>query len=193
MNNQGFGFTVDEDAASKMGKKFLYPEMTVGLVIVGHDIKANKAENGHWIRFQFQILEGQFQNKQYSQLYNYDNPSDFCREKANEALSAMAVAMGMPNGTSPSAEQMYNIPFTGEIGIDGDNNEIKSYAPSTLQAPAPQPQFAPQQQQTAQGFAPQQQQAQPVQQFGASALPQQPTQQQFVPQGGFAPDDSVPF
>ena len=196
MNNQGFGFTVDEEAASQMGEKFLYPEMTVGLMIVAHEIQLNKKQNGHWIRFQFQILDGQFKNKQYSQLYNYDNPADFCREKANQALSAMAVAMGLRGGTSPTAEQMYNIPFTGEIGFDGDNNEIKSYAPSTLQAPAPQPQFAPQQ--PAQGFAPQQ--ARPQQQFGASSLPQQPRQQQ-MPQGGFAPqqgdfapdDDSVPF
>jgi len=173
-NNQGFGFTVDEEAASKMGKKFLYPKIKVGLVIVNHEIRENNKGNGHWIRFQFQILEGQFQNKQYSELYNYDNPGDYCREKANQALSAMAIAMGMPGGTSPTAEQMYGIPFTGEIGIDGDNNEIKSYAPSTLKAPAPQPQFAPQQ---------------PAPQFGASSFP---SQQQVVPPqgGGFAPDDN---
>lgn len=165
------------------------------VVIVGDEVKANKSNNGGFIEFSMQIIDGPAKGSTGAHRLNLYNQSAQACEIASKQLSAICHATGQfrlgANGDDTSV--LHNIPFIIEVGLQKDPDaaakgytEVKRVFTVNGDEPGKQPQ----------GQQPAQQQAAPAQQFGQPAqqfaAPQQqaPTQQQ--PQQQAAPAWGAP-
>jgi hypothetical protein len=188
---QGFTFNArivkpDEGASAIPGGQYR-------LVITKSNVVAVKDKpNSFYLGFTLKVCDGQFANSQMRDNMNLWNESSQAVEIAQGRLSAYCHATGIldlniPPNAAPDcyAQQMHNIPFLADVGIDKNGyNTIKKVMP--LGQPTqtgPQMTQAPQGQAPGQGWGGQPQQ--PTNQWGAPP-PQQPAQvqqpQQFVQQ-----------
>jgi hypothetical protein len=182
---QGFTFNArtvkpDEGASAIPGGQYR-------LVITKSNVVAVKDKpNSFYLGFTLKVCDGQFANSQMRDNMNLWNESSQAVEIAQGRLSAYCHATGIldlniPPNAAPDcyAQQMHNIPFLADVGIDKNGyNTIKKVMP--LGQPT---QTGPQMTQAPQGQAPGQ---------GWGGQPQQPTNQWGAPPPQFVQQASQP-
>lgn len=117
--------------------------------IVASEINPNSKKTGRFVEFTFQILDGQFQNRKLWTRLNLWNPSQEAVKIAQGDLSAIGRAVGVLQITDTS--QLHNKPLTIGVKVVKDDkgnnkNEISSYKPAQVAAPAAFAQSEPQRQ-----------------------------------------------
>ena len=121
-------------------------------VIVDSDMKPNKAGTGEYLQLEFEIIEGEYQNRKVWTRLNLNNPNPDAVRIARADLSAICHAVGVIQ--PGDSVDLHNLPLTITVKCrktpDGDIvNEIKGYAakapasggavtPAAPQQPAPQ-------------------------------------------------------
>lgn len=101
-------------------------------VIVASEMKPTKAGTGSYLELTFQVLEGQYKNRNLWGRLNLDNPNTVAVQIAKGELSAICRAVGVM--TPKDSFELHDLPLvitvkckkredTGEV-----TNEIKGYA-----------------------------------------------------------------
>ncbi len=101
-------------------------------VIVASEMKPTKAGTGSYLELMFQVLEGQYKNRNLWARLNLDNPNAVAVQIARGELSAICRAVGVM--TPKDSFELHDLPLvitvkcknredTGEV-----TNEIKGYA-----------------------------------------------------------------
>jgi hypothetical protein len=107
-------------------------------VIAASEMKATKAGKGSFLEIQFQIIEGEYANRNVWARLNLDNPNPTAVQIARGQLSAICRAVGVM--TPKDSCELHNLPLvidvkckkredTGEM-----TNEVKGF--SKKEAPA---------------------------------------------------------
>lgn len=107
-------------------------------VITASEMKATKNGNGSYLELQFQIVEGEYANRNVWVRLNLDNPNAQAVQIARAQLSAVCRAIGVltPNDSC----ELHNLPLTIDVRCKkrqdtGDlTNEVKGF--SKKEAPA---------------------------------------------------------
>ena len=100
--------------------------------IVGSEMKPTKAGTGSYLELTFQVLEGEYKNRNLWARLNLDNPNAVAVQIAKGELSAICRAVGVM--TPKDSFELHDLPLvitvkcknredTGEV-----TNEIKGYA-----------------------------------------------------------------
>jgi hypothetical protein len=100
-------------------------------MVTESEMEPNKAGTGQFLKLVFQILEGEFKDRQIWARLNLNNPNELAVKIANAELSAICRAVGVM--TPQDSVELHNLPMlikvsckkrddTGEI-----TNEIKGY------------------------------------------------------------------
>jgi hypothetical protein len=127
------------ETAPEMGFKPV-PVGTYRMAIVESEQKENKAQTGHYIKFKFQIIEGEHKGRSVTTFLNLDHPKAQVVQIAQGELSCICHAVGV---LSPQAtEDLHNIELDVELGMSKDQNgemqnKIKKYSKASVGAPAP--------------------------------------------------------
>ena len=129
-------------------------------VIVDSDMKPNKAGTGEYLQLEFEIIEGEYQNRKVWTRLNLNNPNPDAVRMARADLSAICHAVGVIQ--PGDSVDLHNLPLTITVKCrktpDGDIvNEIKGYAakaPGSGGAVTPATSAAAPQQSAPQGTAP---------------------------------------
>jgi hypothetical protein len=134
-------------------------------IIIKSELKTTKKGDGNYLELNFQIIDGQYKNRQLWGRLNLRNPNSQTVEIAQQQLSSICHAVGVLD--MQDTQQLHNIPLCVKVVVrDGNNgpmNDVNGYYPLEGQQQAPVQQAAPVQQP-------------PVQQQ-AFVQPQQPVQQ----------------
>ena len=101
-------------------------------VIVDSDMRPNKAGTGEYLQLEFEIIEGEYQNRKVWTRLNLHNPNPDAVRMARADLSAICHAVGVIQ--PGDSVDLHNLPLTITVKCrktpDGDIvNEIKGYAP----------------------------------------------------------------
>lgn len=109
-------------------------------VITESEMKANKANTGHYLQLTFQVTDGPYKGRNLWARLNLDNPNSTAVQIARAELSAICRAVGVlaPN----DSVELHDLPLviqvkcvkradTGEL-----TNEIKGYSKKETPAPA---------------------------------------------------------
>jgi hypothetical protein len=111
--------------------------------ITNSEMKPTKAGTGHYLELTFQVLEGEYKNRNLWARLNLDNPNPVAVKIAQGELSALCRAIGIM-APKDSAE-LHDLPLVVSVKCKkredtGDmTNEIKGYAKKEA-AVASQPQ-----------------------------------------------------
>lgn len=122
------------------------PEGTYRAAIVDSEQKENKKQNGHYIRLDIQVTEGEHKGRKLSTFLNLDHPNAQVVTMARGELSCICHAIGVMN---PGAtEDLHNIEFDIFVKVVKDKNTgdlqnaIKKYSKASdvaSSAPASNP------------------------------------------------------
>jgi len=102
-------------------------------VIIGSEVKANKAGTGRYLQLTFQIIEGPFKGRLLWARLNLDHPNATAVQIARSQLSAICRAVGVP--APQDSVELHNLPLTIHVKCrkQPDSgaivNEIKGYSP----------------------------------------------------------------
>jgi len=111
-------------------------------VITNTEMKPTKAGNGSYLEITFQVIEGEYRNRNLWARLNLDNPNQLTVQIAKGELSAICRAVGV---LQPKAScELHNLPLvitvkckkredTGDIV-----NEVKGYGKKEVPAGRPQ-------------------------------------------------------
>jgi len=100
--------------------------------------KSNKAQTGHYIEFEFQIIDGHFKGRNLWARLNLWNPSEKAVQISKVELANICRAVCMPR--VQNSDQLKNLPMIIVVDVDGDFNRIKGYKTSNV---ATRPQAQP--------------------------------------------------
>lgn len=111
-------------------------------VIIETEMKATKAENGHYLELTFEIIDGEYKGRKVWSRLNLDNPNAKAVQIAQGELSAICRAVNVMQPRDST--DLHNLPL--EIGVkckrnheNGEvSNEVKSYASKATTTPAAQ-------------------------------------------------------
>lgn len=126
-NLQGFDANQVEPATDMS----VIPAGKYAALIVASEMKPTKAGTGEYLELTFQIIEGEFQNRQVWSRLNLINPNSTAVGIAQRDLSSICRAVGVMTPTDSS--QLHNIPLTILVKVTkrSDNgepsNEIGGY------------------------------------------------------------------
>lgn len=100
-------------------------------VITNTEMKPTKAGNGSYLEITFQVIEGEFKNRNLWTRLNLDNPTPVAVKIARSELSAICRAVGVMEPKDSC--ELHNLPLVLSVkqktGSDGEvRNEIKGYA-----------------------------------------------------------------
>jgi hypothetical protein len=101
-------------------------------VITDSEMKPNKAGTGFYLQLAFQIIEGQYKNRQLWSRLNLDNPNPMTVQIAKSELSAICRAVGVM--TPNDSVELHNLPLIIDVRCKkredtGDIvNEIRGYS-----------------------------------------------------------------
>jgi len=93
--------------------------------IVKEEVKATKKEDGHYLQFDWKIMEGQYKDKFLFDRLNLSNPNKEAERMASLALNSIAKACGKP-GTNFS-EEFHRIPVILIVELKDGRNNIRGY------------------------------------------------------------------
>ena len=98
-------------------------------MIVASEFKRTNKGDGQYLSLEFQVLEGEYQNRKFWDRLNLDNPNVQAVEIAQRTLSAICHATGKLQVTD--SEALHNIPMVVKLAVTksdrGENNEVKGY------------------------------------------------------------------
>lgn len=145
--------------------------------ITASEMAENSARNGHYLKLELTILDGDQAGRKVFDRLNLDNPNRTAVEVAERTLNAICVAVGKM--AVQQSEELHGIPMVIKVKVEpprtrdgkeyGASNAIGAYkprggsvtsfgsTPSPAPAPAPTPAYAagqPQGQQMATGNVP---------------------------------------
>lgn len=115
--------------------------------ITDSDMVATKTGNGHFLKLDLEILEGDQQGRKLFDRLNIDNPNQQAVDIAQRTLNAICVAVGKLSIADSS--ELHNVPMVAVVKVDpakgdyGPSNSIGTYKPasggvsSAKPAPAP--------------------------------------------------------
>lgn len=102
-------------------------------MIASSEMVSNKAGNGHFLKLDFVICEGDFENRHLIVRLNLDNPNPVAVQIAQSELAEICKAVGViePDDSTDLHDRPLNIqvvisPAKGEFG---ESNAIKKYLP----------------------------------------------------------------
>ena len=78
-------------------------------IITDSELRANRAGTGHYLRFTFRIIDGEYSGYRVWSCLNIDNPNPDTVRMANEDLSAICHAVG--NLHPADTVELHNIPL----------------------------------------------------------------------------------
>lgn len=101
-------------------------------VIVGSEIKPTTKGDGRYIKFELQIINGEFQNRKLWDNLNIWNPSEKAVQIAKGTLSAICRAVNVP--TPKDTSELHNKPLRVSVKVEsstdyGKQNKIADYKP----------------------------------------------------------------
>lgn len=119
----------------------LLPEGKYVAVITASQFKDNKNNTGQYLELQFQVVEGEYKNRQIWARLCLNYPKELTARIARSQLADICKAVGVV--TPHDSADLHNIPLeiTVKVKKRNDNgeltNEIKKFAPrSTAAAPS---------------------------------------------------------
>ena len=110
-------------------------------VIVESEMKPTKNGKGSFLELKFQIIEGEYANRNVWARLNLDNPNQQAVQIARGQLSAVCRAVGVL--TPKDSCELHNLPLIIDVKCkkrqDNDEmtNEIKGFLKKETSAPAP--------------------------------------------------------
>lgn len=114
-------------------------------MIAGSEMVENKAKTGHYLKLDFVICEGDFENRHLIVRLNLDNPNELAVQIAQSELAEICKAVGVlePDENTDLHDRPLNIqvaisPAKGDFAA---SNVIKKYMP--LEDTAPKAKAAP--------------------------------------------------
>ena len=139
---------MSNDLASIFGQNFnpaqheqpnIYDLLVPGKYIVQitrTEVKATKAGDGHYLKLEMTILDGQYKNRKVWSQINIANPSAECVKIGLGELSALSKAAGI--GELSDSAQLLNATIEVRVSVKGDQNIVRGYAPiGQIQLPPP--------------------------------------------------------
>ncbi len=116
--------------------------------IMESEIRANKAQNGHYLALVLQVMqEGDEKNRKLYDYINIQNPNQTAERLAAKSLSALGRSTGIWEITLP--EQLLNQVVVAVVTKNDSGNNIRTYKPvaemqtATATPPAPAAQTVP--------------------------------------------------
>jgi hypothetical protein len=109
------------------------------VVIANSEMKPTKAGNGVYLELTFQVLEGEYKDRQLWARLNLDNPNQIAVKIAQAELSSICRAVGVLEPKDSC--DLHNLPLMVSVkqkpDANGDlRNEIKGYAKRETGIPA---------------------------------------------------------
>jgi hypothetical protein len=105
----------------------LIPAGRYNVEIVASDLVATKANDGHYIKLTFSILDGDYAGRYIWANLNVDNPNPKAVEMAERDLKRICTALGVEE--FENTEELHGQPLTGLVsikpasgGYDASNN-----------------------------------------------------------------------
>lgn len=122
-------------------------------MVMESDVKDNKSNTGQYVKFVFEVMEGQYANRKIWTYINFQHKNPDAAAIGQRDLGALAKAAGILSDFSDT-NQLHAIPVEIKVavklaeGIYDEGNVIKDYRPATGQAtygvaPVPQPAAPP--------------------------------------------------
>lgn len=126
------GMTFDPDQAPQDEYEDL-PAGTFAMQIIGSEIKETQSGNGEGLNLQFEVIDGEFEHRQYWEWLNIKHQNPEAEKIAHTTLGKICRAAGL--GPVQDSEELHGIPMmvtlkprknkqTGEI-----RNQASSFAP----------------------------------------------------------------
>jgi len=140
------GQTIDKSEHDDPVSFEIIPPGEYVAMIVDSDIEPNKAATGHFVKLEYEIIEGEHKGRKLWGRYNFDNPNEKAVEIAKRELAAIGAAVAKPIWRA--TEELHDKPLVVTVKVDtrdkdrGPQNEIKGWKP-TGQAAATQPTSTP--------------------------------------------------
>lgn len=112
------------------------PPQDVVIAMTANEYKPNKANTGHGLNLDFQILEGEFAGRKLWSLLNLDNPNADTVRIAQAELKEILVATDMLGKFGDDVDVLHNIPMIATIEVEPAKgtfkakNKIKKYVPA---------------------------------------------------------------
>lgn len=127
LSHLGFDATKEKE----MGSREPIPIGNYKMVAKSSEWKDTKDRTGRYLKFEFEVIDGQHKGRKIWANYNLENKSQEAVQIARVELAALcrAVSLPSPNDTA----ELHNKPFMAKIGIRkgsgnyGPQNEIQGY------------------------------------------------------------------
>ena len=101
-------------------------------VITASEMKSNKAGTGSFLELTFQVIEGEYKNRQLWARLNLDNPNELAVKIARAQLATICKAVGVIE--PKDSVELHNLPLFINVKVkrredtDELTNEIKGFA-----------------------------------------------------------------
>ena len=105
------------------------------------ELKETKAGNGHYLRIQMVIVDGDHKNRKLWDNINLDNPEPTCVRIGKGELSALSRALGLKELDDEA--QLVNGIVVAHVKVKNNQNEVRTY--SAVYESAVEGSFIPQQ------------------------------------------------
>lgn len=109
------------------------PKDNYVMYVADSDYLQTKDKNGHYLKLEIKIDEGDYEGRTIWRNLNLDNPNKTAVQIANQELAELCRACGFPGGIEDS-EELHGIRFTAEVDIkkarskeETDQNIIRHY------------------------------------------------------------------
>lgn len=71
------------------------------------EVRENSKKTGHFIKFEFEIVDGEHKGRRFWEHYNVDNPNPITEERASESMSTIHALCGLPGSWSDTDSDDY--------------------------------------------------------------------------------------
>ncbi len=125
----------DANAPENQSSNSLVPAGTYRMVAVSSELKDTKKRDGKYFNFEFQILDGEFQNRRVFHKFNIKNSNEQAEQIGKGQLSQFCRAVNVPNPNDSSDLHMKQ--FEAKVIIKkaeenseySDQNAITAFKP----------------------------------------------------------------
>jgi hypothetical protein len=139
VNLDGF----DADKVESTGPRGAVPKGDYQVIIVKTEAKPTSAGNGHLLKIELQVVEGEFTGSKIWDNLNLWNENQTAKRIAEGTLKAICLAIGIPRPRN--SEELHNRQLTAVVDVkehEGKTqNKVKAYKPrqSSMAAPVAGP------------------------------------------------------
>lgn len=98
------------------------------MIVARSDIKPTNAGTGHYIELEMHVVSGEHSGRRLWERLNVDNPNKTAEDIAKQALSALQIAVNVPN--MRDTEELHDKRFIASVAIDRkdpERNRIMGY------------------------------------------------------------------